>query len=85
MPIGISVRAGIRALMRVAVTADNPPTGQRLLYAKTDGWYDRDAAGVELKMAAPELFFQDTVPAVHGPYYQRFDSAGNWFIEDGLP
>lgn len=48
--MSLLTRKGIRGLIRTAVTGDNPPSGQRLLYPKTDGWYDRDSAGVETNL-----------------------------------
>lgn len=45
-------RKGIRSLIRTTSLADNPPAGQRALISKSDGWYDRDSAGVEAKLAA---------------------------------
>src|SRR5688572_2059968 len=32
---------------------ENPPAGYRSLYAKADGWYDKDDAGVETKISNP--------------------------------
>src|SRR5205809_1120237 len=42
------VDLGLRSLIRVA--SDNPASGQRLLYPKSDGWYDRDSSGTETKI-----------------------------------
>lgn len=46
----VSLRKGIRALIRTTSAADNPPAGHRALIPKTDGWYDRDEAGVETNL-----------------------------------
>lgn len=32
-------------------TVANPSTGHRVLYAKSDGWYDKNSAGVETKLS----------------------------------
>lgn len=47
----LSIRNGIRALVQSGSPA-NPPSGQRLLYPKADGWYDRSSAGVETLLGA---------------------------------
>jgi hypothetical protein len=31
-------------------TVSNPPAGKRVLYAKSDGWYDKNSAGTEIKL-----------------------------------
>ena len=31
-------------------TVSNPPAGKRVLYAKSDGWYDKNSAGTETKL-----------------------------------
>jgi hypothetical protein len=33
-------------------TVSNPPAGKRVLYAKSDGWYEKNTAGVETKLVA---------------------------------
>ncbi len=50
MAAGVSLRKGIRALVRTTGVGDNPPSGERLLVAKSDGWYDRDSSGVETNL-----------------------------------
>jgi hypothetical protein len=45
-----SQRKGIRSLIRATSASDNPPTGERALIAKSDGWYDRNDAGIETKL-----------------------------------
>lgn len=46
--MSVSLRQGLRAL--VQTTLASPPSGSRLLYPKSDGWYDRDSAGLERKL-----------------------------------
>lgn len=48
--MSVSIRKGLRGLIRTTSTADNPPSGQRALIAKSDGWYDRDASGAEVNL-----------------------------------
>lgn len=48
----LSARRGIRGLIRSTSAVDNPPTGERALIPKTDGWYDRDSTGLETKLGA---------------------------------
>ena len=42
----ISLRPGIQSLERASAPA-SPPSGQRLLYPKSGGWYEKDSAGNE--------------------------------------
>lgn len=45
----VALRNGIRALQQAGALA-TPAAGTRLLYPKSDGWYEKDSAGVEAKL-----------------------------------
>lgn len=36
----------------ILTSTSTPATGRRLLYAKSDGWYDKNSAGVETKVVS---------------------------------
>lgn len=45
----LSIRGGLRSLIRAVGFA--PPSGERALYPKSDGWYDQDSATSEKKLS----------------------------------
>lgn len=47
--MALDARKGIAAV-QYAIRPTAPATGKRLLYPRSDGWYDQDSAGVELKL-----------------------------------
>lgn len=47
--MSLYARKGIQALE--TTTPSNPASGSRLLYPKSDGWYELDSAGVETKVS----------------------------------
>jgi hypothetical protein len=46
--VSLKIANGLRGLIQT--TLASPASGTRLLYPKSDGWYDRDSAGVERKL-----------------------------------
>lgn len=51
--IGASEYQGVRLLMDIITTKPaNPPSGKHVIYAKADGIYFEDSAGIETKLAA---------------------------------
>lgn len=84
---------GLRALLGLDAnergTPAAPPTGRRLLYAKSDGWYEKSSAGGE--GPHPPTFIQATQPTaaeVAGfPRYLWVNTSGvdpTFWVEDGL-
>lgn len=59
-----SQRKGIKSL-EVSTAPTTPASGQRLLYPKSDGWYEKDSSGVEYKTSATDPT-NETTPANHG-------------------
>ena len=47
---GFAARLGVKSVIRAAGSGDNPPSGQSLIYPKSDGWYTRDSTGAEVKI-----------------------------------
>lgn len=47
--MSVSVKNGVRGVELGSAPA-SPAAGQRLLYPKSDGWYQKDSAGVETKL-----------------------------------
>lgn len=82
--MSVFLRNGARALQ--IATPATPSAGQRLLYPKTDGWYEKDSAGVESKVgpgigltdvtslpAATSLADTDTLLGANGGALKEFD------------
>jgi hypothetical protein len=46
--MSVLLRQGLRSIIQTSL--GNPSSGARLLYPKSDGWYDRDSAGIEKKL-----------------------------------
>jgi hypothetical protein len=46
--MSVLLRQGLRSIIQTSL--GNPASGSRLLYPKSDGWYDRTSAGVERKL-----------------------------------
>lgn len=64
--MGILARLGLRSPERTSVAT--PPSGERTLFAKDDGWYDTDAAGVTTRVGQ-DVYDSDTEPTgVAFPY-----------------
>lgn len=49
--MSVALRNGARAL-ELGSAPSSPASGQRLIYPKSDGWYQKDSAGVETKIAS---------------------------------
>lgn len=47
--MSLSIRKAFRSLVTTGPTT--PPTGERLIFAKSDGWYEKDDAGVESRLS----------------------------------
>lgn len=80
MTSGLVLRKGLRGLIRTTGAGDNPPSGQRLLVPKSDGWYDRDAAGVEIKVGPGGSYTDPEAPPSYvGARANPFDAATSWY------
>lgn len=64
--MSVSVRNALRSLEQASGPA-SPAAGQRLLYPKSDGWYQKDSAGVETKLGATNGTKVSALPAATTP------------------
>lgn len=60
--MSLAIKRGIEALE--GLTQANPGSGARLIYPKSDGWYEKNSAGVELKVGPISGTKTSALPAI---------------------
>lgn len=81
--MGLRSLLGLDATQRSAKPA-NPPTGRRLLYPKSDGWYQLDSAGTEARLVdgTDSRLSDARTPTAHG--HDAVDVASGVFASGRL-
>lgn len=73
----MTIAKALKSLLRMVqsnTARQNPDSGERLLYPKSDGWYDRDSAGVETKLGGGGASAQDFIDGMWNKKF--FSDAG---------